>query len=250
MKHPTLSSESPRPIVSATKVCSKQSIHRLYGILLLISIAFYSCSPQPTSTGIQSISLNTGLTRSEKTLHSWQALRDQNVVIQRYDYSCGAGALATLMSYYFGDDITEEEILFGILGSMTKEEVLDREEKGFSLLDLKRYAEKRGYQAVGVKLKYASLKQLKGPVLVYLKKDDYKHFAVLKGVVGDRVYLADPSRGNVRMAVFRFVEEWSGVALILGKKGFGLPQDYPLALDAQNLTQIEMQSARSALYSN
>jgi predicted double-glycine peptidase len=101
-----------------------------------------------------------------------------------------------------------------------------------------------------VKLKYAGLTQLKGPVLVYLEKDDYKHFAVLKGVAGDRVYLADPSRGNVRMAVFRFAEEWSGIALILGKKGFGLPQAYPLALDAQKLSPIEMQSARSALYSN
>ena len=226
-----------------------KSIHRLSGIFL-IGMAFYGCSPQTTLTGIQSISLNTGLTRSEKTLHSWKALRDQNVVIQRYDYSCGAGALATLMRYYFDDDVTEEEVLFGILGSMTKEEVLDREEKGFSLLDLKRYAEKRGYQAVGVKLKYAGLKQLRGPVLVYLEKDDYKHFAVLKGVLGDRVYLADPSRGNVRMAVYRFAEEWSGIALILGKKGFGLPQEYPLAVDAQNLTPIEMQSARSALYSN
>ena len=226
-----------------------KSIHRLSGIFL-IGMAFYGCSPQTTLTGIQSISLNTGLTRSEKTLHSWKALRDQNVVIQRYDYSCGAGALATLMRYYFGDEVTEEEILFGILGPMTKEEVMDREEKGLSLLDLKLYAEKRGYQAVGVKLKYASLKQLKGPVLVYLEKDDYKHFAVLKGVVGDRVYLADPSRGNVRMAVFRFAEEWSGIALILGKKGFGLPELYPLALDTQKLSQIEMQSARSALNSN
>jgi uncharacterized protein len=226
-----------------------KAIHGLCGIIL-ISAAFYGCTAQTAATGPQSISLNTGLTRSEKTLHSWKALRDQNVVIQRYDYSCGAGALATLMRYYFGDDVTEEEVLFGILGSMTREEVLDREEKGFSLLDLKRYAEQKGYQAVGVKLKYAVLKQLKGPILVYLEKDGYKHFALLKGVVGDRVYLADPSRSNVRMAVFRFAEEWSGIALILGKKGFGLPQDYPLALDAQKLSQIEMQSARSALYSN
>jgi predicted double-glycine peptidase len=225
-----------------------KSLRRLYGILVL-GIAFYGCSTQTATKGPQSLSLNTGLTRSEKTLHSWKALRDQNVVIQRYDYSCGAGALATLMRYYFGDEVTEEEVLFGILGSMTKEEVLDREEKGFSLLDLKRYAEKRGYLAVGVKLKYAGLKQLKGPVLVYLEKGDYKHFAVLKGVVGDRVYLADPSRGNVRMAGFRFTEEWSGIALILGKKGFGLPQEYPLAPDAQKLSPIEMQSARSALYS-
>ena len=197
----------------------------------------------------QNPSFNTGWTRSETPLRSWKAIRDHNVVLQRYDYSCGAGALATLMHYYFGDKVTEEEILLGILSSMTKEEVLDREEKGLSLLDLKRYAEKRGYQAVGVKLNYESLKQLKGPVLIHLEREDYKHFAVFKGVWGDRIYLADPSRGNIRLAVFRFAREWSGVALVLGKKGFGLPQSYPLALKDHELNQIEMQSVRSALYS-
>lgn len=223
-------------------------IHSVYGVLL-ICISFYGCSTQIPSTGIQSSSLNTGWIRSEKPLRSWKALRDQNVVVQRYDYSCGAGALATLMRYYFGDEVTEEEILFGILSSMTKEEVLDREEKGLSLLDLKRYSEKRGYQAVGVKLKYASLKQLKGPVLIHLEREDYKHFAVFKGVWGDRIYLADPSRGNIRLAAFRFAQEWSGIALVLGKRGFGLPQSYPLALKDRELNQIEMQSVRSALYS-
>jgi len=216
--------------------------------VLLICISFYGCSTQMPSTDTQSPSINTGWTRSERPVRSWKALRGQNVVIQRYDYSCGAGALATLMRYYFSDQVTEEEILFGILSSMTKEEVKDREEKGLSLLDLKRYAEKRGYQAVGVKLKYASLKQLKGPVLVHLEREDYKHFAVFKGVNGDRIYLADPSRGNIRLAVFRFAQEWSGIALVLGKKGFGLPQSYPLALKDHELDQIEMQSVRSALY--
>ena len=218
--------------------------------ILVIGIAFCGCTAQTTVTAPHSQSLNTGFTRSEKTLRSWTALRNQNLIIQRYDYSCGAAALATLMRYYFGDEVNEEEVLFNILGSMTKEEVLDREEKGLSLLDLKQYAERRGYQAVGVKLKYATLKQLKGPVLIHLEQIDYKHFAVLKGVVGDRVYLADPSRGNVRMAVFRFSKEWAGIALILGKKGFGLPEEYPLDLSDQKLSLIEMQSARSALYSN
>lgn len=152
------------------------------------------------------------------------------------------------MRHYFDDKVGEEEILFGILASMTGEEVQDRAEKGLSLLDLKHYAENRGYRAVGVKLKYASLKGLKGPVLIHLEREDYKHFAVLKGVRGDRVYLADPSRGNVRMSVDRFAQEWSGVALVLGKQGFGLPRSYPLALEERELGQNEMQNARRSLY--
>jgi predicted double-glycine peptidase len=214
----------------------------------LIGIAFYGCSTQTSSTKIQSISLKTGWTRAEKALKSWKALRDQNVVIQRYDYSCGAGALATLMRYYFGDQVSEEEILLSILEPMTHEQVLDREKNGLSLLDLKHCAEQRGYHAVGVKLNYASLKRLKGPVLVHLEREGYKHFAVLKGVRGDRIYLADPSRGNIRMSVFCFAQEWTGVALVLGKKGFGLPQSYPLALIDQELGQNEMQDARRSLF--
>jgi predicted double-glycine peptidase len=224
-----------------------KSLFSLFGILL-IGISFYGCSAQTISTKTQGISLNTGWTRSEEAVRSWKAIRDQNVVIQRYDYSCGAGALATLMQYYFGDEVTEDEVLFGILASMSKEEILDREEKGLSLLDLKRYAESRGYQAVGVKLTYESLKQLKGPVLIHLEREGYKHFAVLKGVLGDRIYLADPSRGNIRMSVDRFAQEWSGIALVLGKKGFGMPQSYPMALGDREPEQIEMQSARRALY--
>ncbi len=237
----------PLLVVLETKVFVMKAILGLCAIVL-ICLAFYGCSAQRTSTGTPSQTLKTGWIRSEKTLRSWKALRDQNVVLQGYDYSCGAGALATLMQYYFGDEVSEEEILFNILASITHEEVLDREKNGLSMLDLKRYAEQRGYQAVGVRLKYASLKQLKGPVLIHLVREDYKHFAVLKGVRGNRVYLADPSRGNIRVAIDRFAQEWSGVALILGKQGFGMPQDYPLALQAGELGQNEMQNARSSLY--
>jgi hypothetical protein len=44
------------------------------------------------------------------------------------------------------------------------------------------------------------------------------------------VYVADPSSGNVRIGIERFLKEWTNVALVLGKKGVGLPQDYPLKI--------------------
>ena len=187
-------------------------------------------------------------THTEATLHSWKWHRDHNIVIQSFDYSCGAGALATLMRYYFGADVSEQDILLSILGTMTKEDVRDREKNGLSLLDLKHCAESMGYQAVGVRLKYASLPKLKGPVLIHLEGEGYKHFAILKGVRGDRVFLADPSRGNIRMSIDRFAQEWTGVALVLGKRGFGLPTKYPLALDDQEPVQNELLAARRALY--
>ena len=104
-----------------------------------------------------------------------------------------------------------------------------------------------GYQAAGVRLTLAALPTLAGPVIVHLEGDDYKHFAVLKGIREDRIFLADPSLGNVRRSVDRFAKEWSGVALILGKQGFGLPQEHPLALDDQHLVPNEVLAARRAV---
>ena len=54
-----------------------------------------------------------------------------------------------------------------------------------------------------------------------------EHFAVLRGVRGDRVYLADPSRGNIRMPVYAFLDTWlqddgKGLIFVVEPKS-GLP---------------------------
>lgn len=54
------------------------------------------------------------------------------------------------------------------------------------------------------------MRQLKGPVLIYFVRHGYKHFALFKGIRGDRVYLADPARGNIRLSLYRFESEWTG----------------------------------------
>jgi predicted double-glycine peptidase len=214
----------------------------------MLLIPLQGCAPPAGKVPVSVLPIRTGTLNGVTPIHSWKDLRDRNVVFQRFDYSCGAGALATLMRYYFGDNVSEEQILIGILGPMDEKEIKDRETNGLSLLDLKNYSERRGYQAVGVRLKYASLPELKGPVLVHLERKDYRHFAVLKGVRGDRVYLADPSLGNIRLSIDRFAKEWSGIALVLGKQGFGLPQKYPLALDDQELVPNEVLNARESLF--
>jgi uncharacterized protein len=216
--------------------------------VFLFGLMFIGCAAQTPSTNVTLLPLNAGGIRTTHSLNSWKDLRDLHIVRQKFDYSCGSGALATLLRYYFEDPVSEEDLLLSILGRMTEEEVRDREKNGLSLLDLKRCAMERGYQAVGVKLNYASLPKLKGPVLIYLEREDYRHFAVLKGARGDRIYLADPSRGNIRMSVDRFSREWSGIALVLGKSGFGLPQKYPLALEDQEPVQNELLEARRSLY--
>lgn len=186
--------------------------------------------------------------REVEQFKTWKDVRQQHVVMQRYDYSCGAAAMATLMRYYFAHDVTERDVLLEILDHIGEEDTKKRKKEGFSLLDLKQYAERQGYQAVGVDLELEALQQLAGPVLVYLESDGYKHFAILRGIREDRVLLADPSRGNLSVPISRFVQEWSGITLVLGKEGFGTPTEHPLAIDDGSPFRPQLQAARRALY--
>lgn len=139
---------------------------------------------------------------------SMKDLRDQDVIKQRYDFSCGAAALATLLRYGFGEAVTEAEIMTALFDLPTEAEKAERRRSGFSLLDLQRVAEARGYNAQGFRLGADQLPQLGGPVIVFIEPRGYKHFAVLRGVRGDRVHVADPSLGQVRQPAYRFHDSW------------------------------------------
>jgi predicted double-glycine peptidase len=157
-------------------------------------------------------------------------LRDQYVVKQEFDYSCGAAALATLMRYYFGDHVTEYEILKLLESRLGVEEQDRKIARGFSLLDLKYAAESRGYRAAGFTLTMDQARQLAAPVIVHVIPLGYRHFAVLRGIIDDRVFLADPARGNMRISIDRFRKEWDGVVFVLGRPGEDAIEGYPLAL--------------------
>jgi uncharacterized protein len=156
--------------------------------------------------------------RPYKTLNTWKDFRDRQVVKQGFDYSCGSSSLATLINLSFGENVSEGEIIQEILKRKNEAEQADIKKNGYSLLDLKEAAEAKGYLAVVYKLDVEQLFQLQGPVLVYFEPKGEKHFAVLKYVKGDRVYLADPSRGNNRLSIYRFKELWPGYILALDKK--------------------------------
>jgi len=179
-------------------------------------------------------------------------LRDQNVVTQRFDFSCGAAALATLIRYGLGQNITERQILIELFDALTEDEKEVRRRTGFSLLDLQRVAQARGFNAQGFRLTPDQLTMLAGPVIVFIQPHGYKHFAVLRGVHGDRIHLADPSRGNVRQPAYTFLDGWlqddgKGIIFVVEPKT-GLPQGtMPLALARAGLPQPEIMTVRELL---
>lgn len=211
-----------------------RNIHRWLSLPLLLPLMCTGCA-------------GTDVAASRRLFQDWTQQRDHHVVKQRMDYSCGAAALASIMRYYFQDDVTEKDILTDILNRMTREDLVDRQTKGLSMLDLQEAAERRGYQAVGVKLPLDALPELGGPILVHLETREYRHFAILKGTAEDRVYLADPSRGNMRLPMFRFEKEWSRLALVLGKESFGMPEEHGMKVRPANPVQNEILAARRSI---
>ncbi len=198
-----------------------------------------------------SIDAGSGI-RIEIPLKSMKDLRDQRLVKQRLDYSCGAAALATILRYGFGDEVTEREILVDLFDLLSEDEEGLRRKEGFSLLDLQHVAQARGYKAQGFRLAPEYLPKLSGPVIVFIEPRGYKHFAVFKGVKGDRIYLADPSRGNLRMPAYRFLDTWlgengTGIIFVIEPKD-GLPgHDTPLSVPVDGLPQPEIMTAREML---
>lgn len=139
-------------------------------------------------------------------------MRFQRVVRQSFDLSCGAAAVATLLKYYYGETALDES---EVIGSMV--DVGDREEiseKGFSMLEMKRFVEARGYVSGGYKIENASdLDKLKIPVVTLIHTRGYSHFVVIKGVENGRVYVADPAFGNQSHDLASFAGQWSNVIL-------------------------------------
>jgi len=183
-----------------------------------------------------------------RKIATWKDRRDENVVMQKYDFSCGTGSLATLMRYCFGDDVEEKKLILDFLKSLTEEEKISITKNGFSMLDLKSLAEQKGYQVYIVNSTVKLLK-LNRPMLVYLETKDFKHFAVFRGVREDRIFLADPSRGNVRMSIRGFLKEWKAKkALIIVKKGFEQIQDNPLLIKRKEDFRLEVHAVRNRLF--
>ena len=213
-------------------------------------LALVLCAPGPVARAAN-IGVGSGF-RIEAPLRSMKDLRDQNLVKQRLDFSCGAAALATILRYGFGDEVTERDILKELFDLLSEDEEGLRRKEGFSLLDLQHVAQARGYKAQGFRLAPQYLAKLGGPVIVFIEPRGYKHFAVLRGVRGDRVYLADPSRGNVRMPAYRFLDSWlgengKGVIFVVEPKD-GLPEgEFALSLPADGMPQPEIMTAREML---
>lgn len=156
-----------------------------------------------------------GVQGASKSIRSLQEIRGEGVVRQKWDMSCGAAALSTLLTYDFKDNTPESAIVVWILHRVDPVRV--RARGGFSLLDLKRFAQARGYNAEGFTgMSIEELALEKTSVIVPIRLKGFDHFIVVRQITGGRVIVADPGFGNLTMKVDRFQTLWKeGIVFIV-----------------------------------
>ncbi|CAB9544307.1 Bacteriocin resistance protein; peptidase C39 [uncultured Gammaproteobacteria bacterium] len=158
-------------------------------LILLFSLAF----TVNASVIVPIANLNT-----EVKVKTWKDLRDEKIVKQDKDYSCGAASMATLLNEFYNQSFTEIELL----------KAMDKGDGRASFDDMAKALPQFGFRSVGYTLSFEQLSKLKIPTIVYLKyrKDD--HFSVLRGISNSTVWLSDPSLGNRTYSKEQFLDMW------------------------------------------
>jgi uncharacterized protein len=182
---------------------------------------------------------------AEQPVRSLREIRQENVVVQQWDTSCGAAALATLLRYQHGLAVSEKGIAEAMLRRSDPLKVKTR--GGFSLLDLKRYADGQGLEGAGyMNLALDDLVEM-APVLVPVVVRGYSHFVVVRGKTPDKVLIADPAFGNRTMDVQSFQKAWQGNMGFVVRRRDGKPPPNELTERPTDTLRPSDAAIRSAL---
>lgn len=139
-------------------------------------------------------------------VRSLAEIRHEGVVIQQWDLSCGAAALATLLTHDLQDPVTERQVATAMLRE--SDPVRVRTRGGFSLLNMQEFAETRGYQADAYgELAFEDLARLL-PAIVPVEFHGYDHFVVVRRIEHDLVFFADPAYGRREVSSRAFAQAW------------------------------------------
>lgn len=168
---------------------------------------------------------------------SLQEQRKRKNFLQSSEVTCGPTAVASLLTFAFGDPTTEEEIarLAGTFEARTS-----------TLLGLRNACRAKGYEARGYQMTLPQLLQQieRGgvPVLVHYSQPSM-HYALVLGQVGDFVLISDPSQGNISLRSGDFLRRWSGNALVVKSPR---PTDASLVQKRQSSARTRIQTLQSA----
>jgi uncharacterized protein len=175
-------------------------------------------------------------------------IRRHNTVRQLYDFSCGGASLAMILRYQYEFPLSEEQIVQAMIVNGDPSRI--KQAQGFSLLDLKHYANAVGFDATGYKVNLEELQAFGLPAIVPVEWKGYHHFVVFRGVEQGHVVLADPAWGNLTMKAEEFEATWqNNVAFVITPKDeevvpnrMAVKDDELLFLKDQQLTRLVSQT--------
>ena len=121
---------------------------------------------------------------------SMKEARFSSTLRQQYDFSCGSAAVATLLTHHYGQTVSEAEVFQVMFANGNRDKI---RADGFSMLDMKRYLDARGFPTIGIEASLDKLLEAKVPAITLINENGYSHFVVIKGVRADEVVIGDPS---------------------------------------------------------
>jgi predicted double-glycine peptidase len=177
--------------------------------LLAVACALVVATHAPASTLDVRVP-NSGGYRVRTT--SLKEARFKTTIPQKYDFSCGSAATATLLTFQYGHPVSEAEVFQRMFALGDQKRI---RAQGFSLLDMQRYLASKGFEANGFELPLEKLIEERVPAIVLLNDRGYRHFVVVKGLKGGRVLVGDPARGTRAMSRKQFDRLWDNRVLFV-----------------------------------
>jgi predicted double-glycine peptidase len=150
-----------------------------------------------------------------KPVRSLLEIRQEGVVVQKWETSCAAAALATVLTFSLNDPVSEKFVAQRMLH--TTDPIKVKVRGGFSLLDMKRFVESRSLKGTGYKgLSFEDLLRLQSPI-VPINAYGNPHFIVVRGLIdAGSLHIADPAFGNRSISVEDFKAVWrEGIAFVV-----------------------------------
>ena len=215
----------------------------LAGSILTFAMVQEATEVEPFDRGTiviqQNVDPNPALLRSDIRVEPLVEQNFRNIVRQAYDYSCGSAALTTVLNFYLGRNLSERQVMEGLLHYGESERIVQR--RAFSMLDMKRLVTALGYPSGGFRAKIDDLMELDHPAIVPINHAGFKHFVVLRTIREGRVYLADPAVGNISFTLDQFEEKWDDNVLFIVFPGSDKPLDN-LELKEEDLRFVDDQT--------
>ncbi len=195
-----------------------------FGRAIALVVAACLASTQARADVLQFALPNTAISGAHMHVRSWQDMKFTSTVHQKYDFSCGSAALATLLTYVYHVPVSEETVFKSMYRHGDEAKI---RRLGFSLLDMKNYLARHHIPSNGFKASLAKLSEVRVPAIVLIDYHGYHHFVLVRGVRDGEVLLSDPSLGLRAEPVATFAKQWSGIF-------FAITSDLPQARLAFN----------------